>query len=111
MYEVVKDSLRGQLTKFGYVSLIKAEPSEINNVASELKGIEKRPSTGIEVLGAWSTFGAHDGVVIFTADTPQQAMEFLTRKISSISGIRATETLQGNPLPSYTPGSSAAESR
>lgn len=111
MYEVVKDSLRGQLVKFGYVCLIKAEPSEINNVATEFKAIEKRPSTGIEVLGAWSTFGAHDGVIIFTADTPQQAMEFLTRKISSISGIRATETLQGNPLPSYTPGASAAESR
>lgn len=94
------------LPKQGYVCLIKAEAQRINSVTNELKNIEKRPTSGIEVHGAWATFGAHDAVVVFTAESPQHAMEFITRNVSNINGIRATETLTGQPLPSFTPGAS-----
>ncbi len=94
------------MPKHGYVCLIKAEAPRINSVTSELKNLEKRPSSGIEVHGAWATFGAHDAVVVFTADSPQNAMEFITKNVSNIDGIRSTETLTGQPLPSFTPGAS-----
>jgi len=42
--------------------------------------------------------------VVFTADSPQHAMDFITRNVSNIDGIRSTETLTGQPLPSFTPG-------
>lgn len=92
------------MPKHGYVCLIKAEPQRISSVTSQLKNIEKRPITGIEVHGAWATFGAHDAVVVFTAENPEKAMDFITRNVSNIDGIRSTETLTGQPLPSFTPG-------
>lgn len=94
------------LPKHGYVCLIKAEPQRIHTVTGQLKNLEKRPASGIEVHGAWATFGAHDAVVIFTADAPEKAMDFITRNVSNIEGIRSTETLTGQPLPSFTPGAS-----
>lgn len=92
------------MPKPGYVCLIKAEPQRATSVTNELKNLEKRPVSGIEVLGAWSTFGANDYVVVFTAESPERAMEFITRNVSSIEGIVSTETLTGQPLPSFTPG-------
>jgi len=94
------------MPKHGYVCLINAEAQRISSVTNQLKNIEKRPTSGIEVHGAWATFGAHDAVVVFTADSPQNAMEFITRNVSNIDGIRSTETLTGQPLPSFTPGAS-----
>ncbi len=94
------------MPKHGYICLIKAEAPRVSNVTNELKNLEKRPTSGIEVHGAWATFGAHDAVVVFTADSPQHAMDFITSNVSNIEGIRSTETLTGQPLPSFTPGSS-----
>ncbi len=94
------------MSKQGYVCLIKAEAQRINSVTGELKNIQKSPTRGVEVHGAWATFGAHDAVVVFTAESPQNAMEFITRNVSNIEGIRSTETLTGQPLPSFTPGAS-----
>ena len=102
-----RESEKEKLSKQGYVCLVKAEAQRISSVASELKNLEKRPASGIEVQGAWETFGAHDAVVVFIADSPQHAMEFITRNISNFEGIRSTETLTGQPLPSFTPGASA----
>lgn len=104
--ETGTEEKRKNLPKQGYVCLIKAEAQRINSVTNELKNIEKRPTSGIEVHGAWATFGAHDAVVVFTAESPQHAMEFITKNVSNINGIRATETLTGQPLPSFTPGAS-----
>ena len=92
------------MPKLGYVCLIKAEAQRISSVTNHLKDIQKTPTRGIEVHGAWQTFGAHDAVVVFTAENPQQAMEFITRNVSNIDGIRSTETLTGQPLPNFTPG-------
>ncbi len=94
------------MPKQGYVCLIKAEAQRLNSVTGELKNIQKSPARGVEVHGAWATFGAHDAVVVFTAESPQHAMEFITRNVSNIEGIRSTETLTGQPLPPFTPGAS-----
>ena len=94
------------MAKQGYVCLIMVDPQQTSNVENHLKNLQKHPTSGVEVYGAWATFGAHDAVVIFSAETPERAMEFVTRNVSSIDGIRSTETLTGQPLPSFTPGAS-----
>lgn len=94
------------MPKLGYVCLIRAEAPRISSVTNRLKNLQKSPTRGIEVHGAWATFGAHDAVVVFTAENPERAMEFITNNVSNIDGIRSTETLTGQPLPSFTPGAS-----
>ncbi len=94
------------MPKLGYICLIKAEAPRINSVTNNLKRLTKSPTKNIEVHGAWATFGAHDAVVVFTAETPEHAMEFIQSNVSNIDGIRSTETLTGQPLPSFTPGAS-----
>ncbi len=94
------------MPKLGYICLIKAEAPRINSVTNNLKRLTKSPSRNIEVHGAWATFGAHDAVVVFSAETPEHAMEFIQSNVSNIEGIRSTETLTGQPLPPFTPGAS-----
>ena len=94
------------MPKLGYICLIKAEAPRISSVANDLKRLTRSPTRGIEVHGAWATFGAHDAVVVFSAETRENAMQFIQSNVSNINGIRSTETLTGQPLPPFTPGAS-----
>jgi uncharacterized protein with GYD domain len=89
------------LPKLGYICLIKT--SKPQQLERGLKAITKNPTSGVTVLGSWMTFGAHDGVVAFTCDNPEDSMGFVLEKIRSIEGVVSTETLQGRPAADYTP--------
>jgi|FaiFalFF_MnMetaG_3_1042247.scaffolds.fasta_scaffold04304_10 DNA-binding Lrp family transcriptional regulator len=81
-----------------YLSLIKVSPAHTRDVEKALRELITNPPAGVKVEGAWSTFGAIDFAIAFSAENPESAMTFVVDKIRFLPGVTSTETLQGQSL-------------
>jgi uncharacterized protein with GYD domain len=87
--------------KLGYSVLIKTSGNRLAALHSLLQAWPKQPVPGVNLLGAWNTFGAYDFILNFVSDSPEAAQQFIQQKLRTVEGV-TTETLIGQPVGEYT---------
>ncbi len=78
-----------------FLTLLKVLPGRSVEQPSVLKRIRSvTPPPGIKIHGVYFLFGRYDGAILFEAENPKAAKEFILRAATS---IYETETLTAIP--------------
>ena len=80
-----------------YLLLLKISPRKIIDVLNTLRRLPNNPSDGVNLNYTMNIFGAWDVAVWFKAHNPDEAVDFVHRKIKDISGIKDVYTIPTFP--------------
>lgn len=80
-----------------YLLLVKITPQKIIDVLTALRSLPGTPSDGVDLNYTMNIFGTWDVGVWFKAEKPDEALEFVRRKVKDISGVDEVYTVPTFP--------------
>jgi uncharacterized protein with GYD domain len=84
-----------------YTLLVKADPARVRDVIEAIRALPPEPVTGVKLYHSMNVFGEWDFCIWFEAETPDNAVDFVQRKILTIPGIQRTYTLPSTTIKEY----------
>jgi hypothetical protein len=80
-----------------YLVLLKLNPGRIVDAIDALRNLPDKPSSGVDLCYTMNIFGAWDVGVWINADSNNQAIEFVQKKVKDISGVADVYTIPTFP--------------
>lgn len=85
-----------------FLVLLKLNPMKIIEALGAIRNLEQKPISGVDLRYSINIFGSWDAGVWINADENAQALEFVQKKLRSLSGV--TEVY---PIPTFPHGNGA----
>ena len=89
-----------------YLVLMKLNPEKVVDAVRALRGLPEKPVSGVDLCYTMNIFGDWDVGVWIDAANNRQAMDFVQRRVKSISGVADIHT-----VPAFPHGESASKTR
>jgi len=70
-----------------YLLLLKISPGKIIDVLDTLRSLPSKPTTGVNLDYTMNIFGTWDVGLWFKADKPDEALDFVHKKVKDITGV------------------------
>ncbi len=91
-----------EASKQKYIGFIKLGSKGAGTLYDEIMRWKMSPIEGVELEEAYQAFGKWDFVVLFSADTNENALHFIGDVVRPIEGVVATRTIPVAPLRKWT---------
>ncbi len=88
-------------SKQKYIAFVKIGSKGSGKLYEEIMKWKPNPLGGVKLLEASQTFGKWDFVVLFEADTNENALHFVGDIVKPIEGVIGTRTIPIAPLRSW----------
>jgi hypothetical protein len=85
-----------------YLVLMKLNPGKIIDTLGDIRKLEEKPVSGVDLCYSMNIFGAWDVGIWINANDSGQVLEFVQKKVKSLSGVTDIYT-----VPTFPHGNSA----
>jgi len=85
-----------------YLVLMKLNPGKIIDTLGDIRKLEEKPVSGVDLCYSMNIFGAWDVGIWINANDSGQVLEFVQKKVKSLAGVTDIYT-----VPTFPHGNSA----
>jgi hypothetical protein len=80
-----------------YLVLMKLNPGKIIDALGDIRKIEEKPVSGVDLCYSMNIFGAWDVGIWINAEDSGQVLEFVQKKVKGLSGVTEVYTVPTFP--------------
>ena len=80
-----------------YLVLMKMNPGKIVDTLSDIRKLEDQPVSGVDLRYSMNIFGAWDVGIWISAENSSEVLEFVQKKVKSLSGVTDVYTVPTFP--------------
>jgi hypothetical protein len=80
-----------------YLVLMKLNPGKIIDTLGDIRKLEEKPVSGVDLCYSMNIFGAWDVGIWINANDSGQVLEFVQKKVKSLSGVTDIYTVPTFP--------------
>ncbi|MEM2998987.1 MAG: hypothetical protein QXX34_00475 [Candidatus Bathyarchaeia archaeon] len=80
-----------------YLVLMKLNPSKIVDTLSDIRKLEEKPVSGVDLCYSMNIFGSWDVGMWINAENSSQVLEFVQKKIKNLNGVTEVYTVPTFP--------------
>jgi hypothetical protein len=80
-----------------YLVLLKVNPGKIVDTLGDIRRLDERPISGVDLCYSMNIFGAWDVGIWINAEDSSEVIEFVQKKIKALSGITDVYTVPTFP--------------
>lgn len=80
-----------------YLVLMKLNPGKIVDTLGDIRKLDERPVSGVDLCYSMNIFGAWDVGIWISAENSSEVLEFVQKKVKGLSGVTDVYTLPTFP--------------
>jgi len=80
-----------------YLVLMKLNPGKIVDTLSDIRKMEEKPISGVDLCYSMNIFGAWDVGIWINAENSSEVLEFVQKKVKNLNGVSDVYTVPTFP--------------